>query len=365
VRVGLDSETRIAPSDSGPSAAGRVLLAALVVVLALGALEVACRIVAPLLEKEPAVPRTISRFDERLGWSLRPGMRAWSGRTGTPIEYRINSRGLRDREIPYAKPAGEFRIVLVGDSHTFGFGVPYEKHYARLLEGYLRNVEVVNTGVGGYGVDQYLLMLQNEGVRYEPDLVVAYVPHYSSFRHTYARRYGRAKPVFELVDGELRLTHSPVPDPHVGWGAVADWMRRHSAAWEFVGRRGEQLLTRLGAIETAAARQRARVDRDWQDEAFVARAEALGSRIVLEMDRVARRHGARFVLVTKQRRTYGLYADAVAAEIPALDVSEALDNERFKLPGRLHHINEAGNGVLAWEIARFLEQQGLVPREHR
>jgi hypothetical protein len=71
-----------------------------------------------------------------LGWSLRPFSHGTSNRTGYDIEYRINSKGLRDEETTYEKPEGSFRIVLLGDSRTFGFGVPIEKHFSTLLEGY-------------------------------------------------------------------------------------------------------------------------------------------------------------------------------------------------------------------------------------
>jgi len=221
----------------------------------------------------------------------------------------------------------------------------------------------VNLGVGGYGVDQSLLRLQYEGMRYEPDLVLAYVPHFARLRHMHANRYGRDKPVFEWEGDALRLTHSPVPDPYAGWAGVAHWLRRHSVAWEFIGRRGETLFQRFGVIEPEPD-WRALDDLDWKNEAFFTRAVAMGTRIVLEMDRVARDGGARFALVTQDRHTYGLLADAIAAGIPAIDVHPALRNKRFALPGRLRHLNESGNGVLAWETARFLMQQDLVPREH-
>ncbi len=69
-----------------------------------------------------------------------------------PVEYRINSKGLRDNETTYDKPEGVFRIVVIGDSNTFGVGVPIEKHFTRLLEGYFRDLEVINLGVGGFGM---------------------------------------------------------------------------------------------------------------------------------------------------------------------------------------------------------------------
>jgi hypothetical protein len=113
------------------------------------------------------VPSKVGRFDPNLGWSLEPGSRAVSHRIGE-IEYRVNSKGLRDDEHAYEKPAGKKRIVIVGDSRTFGFGAPIEKHFTRLLEGYCNDTEVINLGVSGFGVDQELLFLQGEGMNTSP-----------------------------------------------------------------------------------------------------------------------------------------------------------------------------------------------------
>ena len=126
------------------------------------------RIVAMLVpwydpRPEPVVPTTVGRFDPQLGWALEPNAVGTSRRTGEVVTYKINSHGIRDKEIPYAKPPGEYRIVMLGDSRTFGFGNNVSDHFTSLLEGYLKNVEVVNMGVSGYGIDQSLLFFRSEG----------------------------------------------------------------------------------------------------------------------------------------------------------------------------------------------------------
>jgi hypothetical protein len=45
-------------------------------------------------------------------------------------------------------------------------------------------------------------------------------------------------------------------------------------------------------------------------------------------------------------------------------VSKPLSNTGFLLPDKLLHISESGNGVLAWELARFLESNNLIPPKH-
>jgi lysophospholipase L1-like esterase len=114
-------------------------------------------------------------YDEALFWKMSPGQLAF-----TPfyrVSYRTNSRGLRDGEIS-AKAPGAYRVLLLGDSVVFGHGVPVEDTLAERLERGLRNLpglgsaEVINAGVTGYSVDQYLSFLRREGFGLEPDLVL-------------------------------------------------------------------------------------------------------------------------------------------------------------------------------------------------
>ena len=77
------------------------------------------------------------------------------------------------------KPAEVFRILAVGDSVTFGFGVELAETYAKRLERRLstlagggRRVEVVNAGLGDTGLDYSLFVLQTRARRLEADLVL-------------------------------------------------------------------------------------------------------------------------------------------------------------------------------------------------
>jgi lysophospholipase L1-like esterase len=97
---------------------------------------------------------------------------------GVPVS--INSDGLRDREYTVAKPPGVYRIMMLGDSTTFGWGVRHEDTAAKFLErklnGHLppgyNKVEVINTGVGNYDTVQEVTYYETIGYKYQPDLVV-------------------------------------------------------------------------------------------------------------------------------------------------------------------------------------------------
>jgi hypothetical protein len=90
---------------------------------------------------------------------------------------RLNAQGLRDREIPYEKPDGEKRILLLGDSVTFGWGVSQGESFGDQMEPLLesssgRRWEVINAGVNGYNTEQEAIYFRIEGLRYEPDIVI-------------------------------------------------------------------------------------------------------------------------------------------------------------------------------------------------
>jgi len=96
---------------------------------------------------------------------------------GVPVH--INGLGLRDpREYDLAKKPGTFRILVLGDSVTFGHGSVYEHTYPFLLEQRLKawrpdiGWQVWNAAVPGYNTSQELAQLLEVGPRFNPDLVV-------------------------------------------------------------------------------------------------------------------------------------------------------------------------------------------------
>lgn len=108
------------------------------------------------------------------GWSLDPGGEAHQRNPDFGVLVRINERGLRDREHTYAPEPGVFRVVVLGDSFMEAYQVPLEQALPFRLQEALadRRVEVINLGVGGYGTAQEYLALRDEGLRYQPDLVL-------------------------------------------------------------------------------------------------------------------------------------------------------------------------------------------------
>jgi len=97
-------------------------------------------------------------------------------------EVHINSLGMRDREVLDKKP-DEYRILFLGDSVTFGWGVAEDQIFVRRLESILtkqmgRPVHTFNSGVGSYNTETEWELLKRHGEKLDPDLVVLmYVPN--------------------------------------------------------------------------------------------------------------------------------------------------------------------------------------------
>jgi hypothetical protein len=113
--------------------------------------------------------------DAVLGQRLAANYDGWFA--GVPAH--TNALGFRDpRDYSIDKPPNTFRILVLGDSVTFGHGALFETTYPYLLEQRLKawrpgiNWEVWNLGVPGYNTAQELAYLHEAGPRYQPDLVI-------------------------------------------------------------------------------------------------------------------------------------------------------------------------------------------------
>lgn len=118
------------------------------------------------------------RPDATLFWSLEPSVS--HDYLGQVSGYYTNSLGIRYHEIPFEKKDDEFRILSLGESTTFGFGVINDDSYSAQLEQILNindsNVEyqVINAGVPAWSSFQSLIYLKERGIDFKPDVVLFY-----------------------------------------------------------------------------------------------------------------------------------------------------------------------------------------------
>lgn len=115
--------------------------------------------------------------DPVLYWKLKPNQDCYTKIDRKPV--RINSRGTRGPEFSASKPANTVRILSLGDSKTFGWGLNESDTYSAVLERLLqrqaqpnRRIEVINAGVNAYSYPQMHAYLRNIGLKYSPDVVI-------------------------------------------------------------------------------------------------------------------------------------------------------------------------------------------------
>ena len=279
------------------------------VLLALGAGEVALRI-AGFSYPNFWLPDAVT------GSSLRPGMEGWQRDEGKAY-VRISRQGLRDREHSIAKPAGTYRIAVLGDSYAEAMQVEMDRAFWALLPEKLKacgfaggkNIETLNFGVSGYGTGHELLTLQSRVWQYQPDMVLlAFFPG-NDVRNNSKALEGEMRPYFSLKDGKLYLDAAFRDDPefkdkqhiakHRAWlqqARLYQLLRRvragdiaqhfHNAPVAAALAAGTR-LTEPGLDEQVFHEPR---DEKWRD------AWDITDRLVLATADETRAHGARFVL---------------------------------------------------------------------
>jgi lysophospholipase L1-like esterase len=136
-----------------------------------------CQFDRPLLGSSFLPPgfEVLHRDDPELFFSLQPNMDY--GWLGTRIS--TSSLGLRSAELGPKQP-GEFRILSLGESTTFGARVEVNQTYSAVLEKLLqaadstRSYRVINAGVSAYSSFQSLKYLELRGLQLQPDMVLFY-----------------------------------------------------------------------------------------------------------------------------------------------------------------------------------------------
>ena len=93
------------------------------------------------------------------------------------VKISINSLGFRNKEYSAEKNENQTRIILLGDSFTYGFGLDIANTYFKILEKklnqkYQKKIEVWNLASVSWGTVIHYLIVKNKILKYSPDLVV-------------------------------------------------------------------------------------------------------------------------------------------------------------------------------------------------
>jgi len=256
------------------------------------------------------------------------------------VSVKTGSQGLRDRDYSQARADGQHRILVLGDSLTFGWGVPVERTYPKVLERLLNagrpsespTYEVVNAGVGNYNTVQEVAYFKERGVRYKPDEVVL---------------------GFYINDAE------PVPAPEEGW------LRRSSYLYVLVRSGWDSFQRSFGTKENYADYYNAlytetnpgwRACREALEELIaISRQEGIRLRIVL-LPELHFPNGS-YPFADIHRLVSGI---GQRQGVPTLDLQNAFAGHEPKslwvTPGDAHP-NEKAQEIIAKEIYRMISAE--------
>jgi hypothetical protein len=257
--------------------------------------------------------------------------------------YTINAQRIRSpHPTPTHPPAGKQRVVLLGDSFTFGAEAPDAEIFPTRLAELRPDLDVVSLGVPGFGHDAAWLRYRDEGKALHPDLVVMGHLWLLTLRDA-SRWYLAPKPWFELEDDELQLHGTPI-EP-----ASVRFRRLRLRPWSV------DLLTALTLTATGTP---AEASLDWELtgailEGFLAEVRADGALpYVLSMP-TTREHAEGGVLIEDQEAWLSWCARAQA---PCIDALPAFRQawQAGQDTRRGEHWNVLGHDLVAQTLAEAL-----------
>ncbi len=250
-----------------PSTALKLLLSLLSLAVVLGAMEGILRYRDPrslrLTRGRKPVPFRVAH--PVYGHALLPGATGRTSHYGEyDVPYKINSLGLREREVSRKIPPGTVRLLILGDSFTEGFGVKLEDAFVKILERRLNasparpgvRYETVNMGVASFSpLLEYLFLKETLG-RIEGDFLVLNLDASDFSDDNFYERGARWGPGGE----PLAVSHGDLLPNYLSYGRhfletlpAAPWRNSwvlRFLVWHFIRRvHGGWVRSRLGRIE--------------------------------------------------------------------------------------------------------------------
>ena len=201
-------------------------------------------------------------------YELQPGARLELDSGSRHAVYSVNSLGLRDEELAEEKAPGVFRILVLGDSMTFGPAMNLDQTYPKVLERLLNEgaedqvqYRVINGAVSGYNSFQELATWRAMHSVLDPDLVIVGIcvndvddPRRHVDAHTLETLGELPEEMIPNPQGTVAQEPAAAAEPD----AVEEepkgrlpipfkgLLREHSAFYRFVVRRYDALLKSLG-----------------------------------------------------------------------------------------------------------------------
>jgi lysophospholipase L1-like esterase len=272
----------------------RLALSVFGLVLAMLVLEVVLRLGAGL----PEVTNPLSAFhqsDELVGWIGVPNIRRRFVRRQFDVVVEHGPEGFRRPE-PEPPAAPEERVLVLGDSATWGWGVGQGEVFTDWLQRELApRVAIYNRGVNAFGTAQQLLLLGRELERRHYDkVVVMFTPN--DFRDNLDPKSGR-RPYFTR-DGDELVPRNQPPRPLMSGIKRFFMTHSHAAMWldyQHAFFKAWQKRLREGA--SAEDTETAKPTRRDPARPKTIRGSGITARLIAEMQQVARANGAALSVV--------------------------------------------------------------------
>ena len=187
----------------------------------------------------------IFHLDRVMGFTHIPNKRIYWKQEGPGVYSYFNADGMREPNLVIAKPAGTYRVAVLGDSLVEGLQSPIEKTFGYLLGGELtkklhRPIEVLNFGNSGYSTAQEYLQLKKVW-KYSPDLVLMGYSNRDIFENwsppdetiTNVRPYALHLPNAHLVVDSSSVTNW-MRTPRAKFLLSIAWIREYSHVWGMI-----------------------------------------------------------------------------------------------------------------------------------
>ena len=132
---------------------------------------------------------TVDRLEWRDDRGKTTGSKVYEKTDEFEFAAAINRYGFRGPEISQKKPQGLKRILIVGDSFLFGWGVNDDQTFTHIvvdreINGEQKRYEILNAAGGSLSPLIYYVMLKKRLPDFEPDVVVVFL-NYADLREDY------------------------------------------------------------------------------------------------------------------------------------------------------------------------------------
>lgn len=309
-------------------------------------LEIGMRLFFPELQPYVSQTRKFWEYDPMLGWKNIEGASGSQYVNGKEIKININSRGFRDDELSSSDNSEVKKILVLGDSFGWGFGVNAEDSFSEIIESELESVITINSSVAGYSTDQQLIYYLNEGYKYKADFVLLLFCENDFLGNTSDNIYWYNKPVYNLQMDSLILSNIPVPESTI----YQKFRRFISGKSYFLS----YILSRLSIVNVNS----------WsEDDIEISFSEKITSRLLNKLNEAVLKNNSKLLVVTIQiNEKQRLFFEQLSADkgFYYFDLSLLFKYEKNYLIPDDGHWNEKGHRIAGEAVAGWIKQLNIL-----